>query len=77
MAKETPSALNKTELSLVKKVEQFEISTGLDIHRDVRPAIVRYDEVQQGTVKKTILKEENSLHKRNRVRQEEYCNDEV
>ena len=75
MAKETPSALNKTELSLVKKVEQFEISTGLDIHRDVRPAIVRYDEVQQGTVKKTILKEENSLHKRNRVRQEEYCND--
>lgn len=54
MAKETPSALNKTELSLVKKVEQFEISTGLDIHRDVRPAIVRYDEVQQGTVKKTI-----------------------
>lgn len=75
MAKETPSALNKTELSLVKKVEQFEISTGLDIHRDVRPAIVRYDEVQQGTVKKTILKEENSLHKRNRVRQKEYCND--
>lgn len=64
VAETKPSALSKSEFSLLKKINEFQQETGLDLKENIRPACVKYKEVQQGTSEATLETEIKSIRKR-------------
>ncbi len=60
----SPTLLTKGDRRLLEAIDSFEKETGLSITKDVHPAVVKYGEVQQGTVNDTISQEEESLKER-------------
>ncbi len=59
--KNRPFQLSTTDYNLAKKINEFLESNGLELGKDINPAIVDYGEVQQGTAVQTVEKEEKSI----------------
>jgi len=59
--KHNPSQLNTSDYNLAKKIDDFLKSNGLELGRDINPAIVDYGDVQQGTANQTVDKEEKII----------------
>lgn len=57
----SPTLLAKADRRLLEVIDSFEKETGLRISKDVRPAVVKYSDVQQGKVNQTIAEEETSI----------------
>lgn len=73
LRKNSPTLLTKGDRSLLKAIDSFEKETGLRISKDVRPAVVKYKDVQQGTIGQTVAKEERSIQtKDQQLRKEAY-----
>lgn len=60
----TPTLLTREDLRLLKAIDSFTEETGLNLSTDVRPSVVGYNDVQQGTIGQTISKEERALRAR-------------
>lgn len=60
-AESNPSSLSKEDWGIVNAARKFEQETGLNIFKDLNPATVDYDAVQQGVINDTIAKEEESI----------------
>ena len=67
----SPTLLTRADRRLLDVIDSFEKATGLCISKDVRPAVVNYGDVQQGTVSKTISKEEDSIRETDQRRRKE------
>lgn len=61
--KNNPSQLSNSDYYLAKKIDELLKSKGLELGRDINPAVVGYDEVQQNTANKTVDKEEKNIKK--------------
>lgn len=61
LRKSSPTLLTRADRRLLEAIDAFEKDTGLRVSKDVHSAVVKYDEVQQGAVNKTIEKEEAQI----------------
>lgn len=61
MYKSSPSKLSASDYNLAKKIDVFLKEKGLELGKDINPAVVDYNEVQQGTANKTVNKEESKI----------------
>lgn len=61
MYKNNPSKLNTSDYNLAKKIDEFLKSNGLELGKDINPAVVGYSDVQQGTANETVKKEEKNI----------------
>lgn len=59
--KNDPSKLSTTDYNLAKKIDEFLKKNNLKLGKDVNPAVVDYNGVQQGTANKTVDKEERNI----------------
>ena len=66
-----PSQLSTSDYSLAKKIDDFLKSNGLELGRDINPAIVDYGDVQQGTANQTVDEEEKNIKKEDEKQREE------
>lgn len=55
------SKLSTSDYYLAKKIDEYLKKTGLELGKDINPAVAEYDEVQQGAADKTIPKEEKNI----------------
>lgn len=55
------SQLNRSEANLVKAIREWEQTNGVSFSEKVHPTVVKYPDVQQGTINKTIDNEESSI----------------
>lgn len=69
--KNNPSQLNRSDYTLAKKINMLLESEGLEIGKDIKSAVVKYDEVQQGKAYQTVSKEEKSIKETDKKRREE------
>lgn len=69
----SPSELSRSEYALVKAIQQWESKNGVKFTQIVRPSVVTYSQVQQGTIGQTIAKEDRSIRtKDQQLRKEAY-----
>ncbi len=61
LREDSPTLLTRADRRLLEAIDSFEEGTGLHISKDVRPAVVSYEDVQQGKVGETISNEESSI----------------
>ncbi len=61
MYKNNPSKLSTSEYNLAKKIDELLKSNGLELGKDINPAVVDYGEVQQGTADQTVNNEEKNI----------------
>lgn len=61
MYKNNPSKLSTSEYNLAKKIDELLKSNGLELGKDINPAVVDYGEVQQGTANQTVNNEEKNI----------------
>lgn len=61
--KNNPSQLSTSDYYLAKKLDEFLKSKGLELGKDINPAIVDYDKVQQGVANETVNDEEKNIRK--------------
>lgn len=61
MYKNTPSKLSTSDYNLAKKIDELLKSNGLELGKDINPAVVDYGEVQQGIANQTVDKEEKNI----------------
>ena len=61
--KNNPSQLSNSDYYLAKKIDELLKSKGLELGRDINPAVVGYDEVQQNIANQTVDKEEKNIKK--------------
>lgn len=61
--KKHPSQLSTSDYNLAKKINEFLREKNLELGKDINPAVVDYNEVQQGVVNDTINNEEKSIRK--------------
>lgn len=66
-----PSSLSTSDYNLAKKVDDFLKSNNLELGKDIKPAVVGYEEVQQGVANDTVEKEEKSIKKEDQNRRKE------
>lgn len=66
--KNNPSQLSTSDYNLAKKIDYFLKSKGLELGKDINPAILDYGDVQQGTANRTVDKEENNIRKEDESR---------
>jgi hypothetical protein len=59
--KKSPSQLSTSDYNLAKKIDEFLKSKGLELGKDINPAVVDYKEVQQGVANDTVKKEEQNI----------------
>ncbi len=65
------SQLSRSEAHLVKLIKEWEKANNVVFTDKIKPAIVQYKDVQQGTINDTIKKEEDSIKKFDKKRREE------
>lgn len=61
MYKNSPSKLSTSDYHLAKRIDEFLKNEGLELGRDINPAVVDYSEVQQGTANQTVDNEEKII----------------
>lgn len=61
MYKNNSSKLSTSEYNLAKKIDELLKSNGLELGKDINPAVVDYGEVQQGTANQTVNNEEKNI----------------
>ncbi len=61
--KNNPSQLSTSDYYLAKKLDEFLKSKGLELGKDINPAVVDYDKVQQGVANETVNDEEKNIRK--------------
>ena len=61
--KNDPSSLSTKEYNLAKKIDEFLKVNHLRLGKDIRPAVVKYSQTQQGTANKTVDDEEKNIKK--------------
>lgn len=61
--KNNPSQLSTSDYKLARKIDEFLKSKGLELGKDINPAVVDYSEVQQGTANNTVNNEEANIRK--------------
>lgn len=66
MYKNNPSKLSTSDYNLAKKIDDFLKSSGLELGKDINPAVVDYGQVQQGTANQTLDKEEKNIRNEDR-----------
>lgn len=66
----SPTLLSREDWRLLEAIDAFERDTGLRVSKDVHPAVVKYDEVQQGAVNKTIKREEAQIRETDQQRRD-------
>ena len=71
LREDSPTLLTRADRRLLEAIDSFEGETGLRISKDVRPAVVGYEDVQQGKVSKTISNEETSIRTTDQRRRNE------
>lgn len=59
----SPSQLSTKEYNLAVKIKEYLKEKDLDITKDIKPAVVDYDEVQKGVINDTIDKETDRIEK--------------
>lgn len=59
--KNNPSKLSTSEYNLARKIDELLKSKGLELGKDINPAVVDYGEVQQGTANQTVNNEEKNI----------------
>lgn len=64
--KNNPSQLSNSEYYLAKKIDEFLKSKGLELGKDINPAVVGYGDVQQGTANQTVDKEEKNIKEKDK-----------
>lgn len=62
----SPSVLTKKDLRLLRDIDTFESKTGMKIGEQVKPAIVTYNDVQQGAAPEFLNNTENDFIEKNR-----------
>lgn len=67
----SPSALQKSDWSILRAIDSFEKESGLDVRVNLEPSVTTYDEVQQGIIHDTVKKEEASIKETNQNRRDE------
>lgn len=71
--KNSPSELSKGDYGLAKKLDEYLKANGLEIGKDINPAVVDYSEVQKNVADETVNKEESNIRKEDeKQRQEAY-----
>lgn len=70
MYKNNPTQL-KGRYSFAKEINTFMESEGLELGKDIKPAVVKYDEVQLEKAYQTVSKEEQSIKETDKKRREE------
>lgn len=68
--KNNPSQLNTSDYNLAKKINEFLNSKNLELGKDINPAIVGYDDVQQKTANQTVNKEEENIKEKDKKQRE-------
>lgn len=61
--KNNPSQLSTTDYNLAKKIDEFLKNKGLELGKDINPAVTDYKDVQQGAAKNTVDNEEKNIKK--------------
>lgn len=59
--KNNPSELSSADFYLAKKIDEFLTSHGLELGKDINPAVVDYKGVQQATATDTVENEEKNI----------------
>jgi len=72
--KNNPSQLSTGDYNLAKKINEFLQSNGLELGKDIKPAVVNYREVQLGAANQTVDKEEKNIKKEDRKQREKAYN---
>ena len=62
------------DYNLAKKINEFLQSNGLELGKDIKPAVVNYREVQLGAANQTVDKEEKNIKKEDRKQREKAYN---
>ena len=71
LRKTSPSALSKSDWSVLRAIDSFEENSGLSVRKDLNPAVAKYKEVQQGAINDTINKEEISIKEKDQKRRDD------
>lgn len=61
--KNNPSELSASDFNLAKKIDEFLKNKGLELGKDINPAVANYKDVQQGVAKNTVDDEEKNIKK--------------
>lgn len=59
----SPSQLHQGEYKLAKELDEYLEANGLEIGKDIKPAVVDYSEVQRNVADETVNKEEKNIKK--------------
>ena len=61
--KNNPSALNRSEYQLAKRIDGFIKENNLQLGKDINPTVIDYKDVQQGKAHDTVKKNERNIKK--------------
>lgn len=67
----SPSQLQNGEYTLAKELDEYLKTNGLEIGKDIKPAVIDYSEAQRNVADKTVNREEESIKKEDEKQRKE------
>ncbi len=69
--KRQPSQLSTSDYYLAKRIDTFLNESGLELGKDIKPAVVDYNQTQTNVANQTVAEEENSIRQTDKERRTE------